>query len=201
LQPQAEGVVRNFRAFDPWHANAEVEWAIFVCRMLPNVDPDFRHHRLPKVEWAKVETGTKWYGIGWSIAIASADGRYHLLPRRLVRPWLTGAVRDEALPALIRRLEPALERSDFALGYRTLWIVLGYGGGILGLLLPAGFVFGGSLSLALDEPRKALAENWDLVVTLALASLAVVLALRLHLKQLFRDREVAALVRQAISDA
>lgn len=40
---------------------------------------------------------------------------------------------------------------------KTLWILLGYGGAILGLLLLAGFVFGSGLSVALDDPREALA--------------------------------------------
>lgn len=120
--PKRVRTINRFSAPNPWNNGQPEEWsteaylmvnADYAERFVAPVDPDSRK--------------TKWlYGAERLGIRSESDGRYHMLPESLAELWKTQRVPVEALPRLLREIEPQLRRTDFnpILGHNKAFIAL-----------------------------------------------------------------------------
>jgi hypothetical protein len=95
--------IRSFRAPDPWRRGVVSEWTL----------NEYGLAAVGHMMGMRLD-GTKPGKLARSLGIESGlDGRYHMLPRSLAGLSLKRQAADELLPALLREMEPGLERMDF----------------------------------------------------------------------------------------
>jgi hypothetical protein len=111
--PKPVAALGTFSAPNPWHGDAKTNWTVnFYFYKTSWRDPPLASEFADGIK-------RKPNPMNEAIGIASADGRYHILPRVVSERWLQGAVANVALPALLRQLEPRLKRSDYMLHTRV----------------------------------------------------------------------------------
>ncbi|HLJ44784.1 MAG TPA: hypothetical protein VKU01_02175 [Bryobacteraceae bacterium] len=117
--------IRTFRAPNPWENGQVCEWSLnrYGVAAAIGVDPKLadaaQNPRLDRIK-------AKMLGIQ-----AQPNGRYHILPKSLDELSRNQQVPDEELPALLHRMEPALEDLDFKHPLDTLFAFYAYFCGLL----------------------------------------------------------------------
>jgi len=100
LVPRRVRTEARFRAADPWNGDAPAELSIEAYYYVPE------HVREATAPWHWCDTPL--YALRSEI-----DGTERFLPEALSRLWKEGKVPAEALPQLLREMEPELEEDDF----------------------------------------------------------------------------------------
>lgn len=99
--------IRTFRAPNPWNNGQVCDWDLncYGIATTMGVDPNLAEEtQNPNFDRVHSES----LGIQ-----AQPNGRFHILPGSLAELSQGGQVPDEALPALLHRIEPDLEDLDF----------------------------------------------------------------------------------------
>jgi hypothetical protein len=100
LVPRRVRTEACFRAADPWNGGAPAEFSIETYYYVPG------HVRVVTCPWRWGSTPI--YGLRSGI-----DGVERFLPDALSHLWKVGKVPAEALPGLLREIEPDLAQTDF----------------------------------------------------------------------------------------
>ena len=100
LVPRRARTEARFRAADPWNGEAPAELSIEAYYYVPE------HVREATAPW-------RWCDTPLYALRSEAGGGERFLPEALSRLWREGRVPAEALPGLLREMEPELEEEDF----------------------------------------------------------------------------------------
>jgi len=100
LAPRRARTEARFRAADPWNGEAPAELSIEAYYYVPE------HVREASAPW-------RWCDTPLYALRSEIDGVERFLPEALGRLWREGKVPAEALPGLLREMEPELEEEDF----------------------------------------------------------------------------------------
>jgi hypothetical protein len=98
LVPRRVRTEARFRAADPWNGGAPAEFSIETYYCVPE------HIQVVSWRWGS----TPIHGLRSGI-----DGVERFLPDALSHLWKVGKVAAEALPGLLREIEPDLAQTDF----------------------------------------------------------------------------------------
>jgi hypothetical protein len=100
LVPRRVRTEARFRAADPWNGDAPAELSIEAYYYVPE------HVREADAPW-------RWCDTPLYALRSETGGAERFLPDALGRLWREGRIPAEALPRLLREMEPELEEEDF----------------------------------------------------------------------------------------
>jgi len=136
MKPARLKTEMTFTAEDPWNHNQRTEFALdryLMAMKGVQLKPN-----------ARAFNGSYFYGIRSEI-----DGVDRMLPESLGYLWRNGKLPAEALPRLLKEMQPTLRKTDFRLQFLTkfhtfLLYFVAVAGGLSLILIAAGIVIGGA---------------------------------------------------------
>ncbi len=105
-------VEANFTTEDPWNQNRRSRFTVEDYMFVP--------------AGSRREVWTEPFGGYFRSIRSEADGREHRLPDSLAYLWLRKRIRCEALPKLLKAIEPDLQESDYKVYLRSRHALSGF---------------------------------------------------------------------------
>jgi hypothetical protein len=116
----------QFTAANPWNGNPAENWTLGLYVLISeSYAPSLKWKQMRNEQAQTVDPATRRRAVqdrklkmSQTIGFESSDGRQHMLPRILNDLWQSGEVPDQAVPALLKQLEPKLKKSDFKMNLK-----------------------------------------------------------------------------------